>query len=82
MKIIFVSLLALLLGAGCQKNNKELVEKIAKLEERIVLLEKKLTAQAPAQPPAQPEQTAAYSVPVGKSYIWGNPNAPITLARF
>lgn len=82
-KLIFLSGLALLLSTGCQKSNKELVDKVAKLEERIAVLEKKATAPAAAQqPPAQAEQTAAFDLPVGKSYVWGNPNAPVTLTKF
>ncbi len=83
-KLIFLSGLALLLSTGCQKNNKEIVEKVAKLEERLALLEKRISAQPPAaqQPPAQAEQTAAYDLPVGNSYVWGNPNAPVTLTKF
>lgn len=84
-KLIFVGGLALLLTSGCQKKNNEIVEKVAKLEERIALLEKRIAAQPPTaqqqqQPPA--EQTAAYDLPVGKSYVWGDQNAPITLTKF
>lgn len=68
---------------GCQKTNQQQVDKIAQLEKRIEILEKRLTA-VPSQPPpsAPAEQTSAYNIPVGESYVWGNPNAPITLAKF
>lgn len=82
-RLIFLSGLVLLLSVGCQKNNKEIVEKVAKLEERIAVLEKRISAQPAAQtPPAQAEQTAAYDLPIGNSYVWGNPSAPVTLVKF
>jgi protein-disulfide isomerase len=59
------------------------VERIAKLEQRIELLEKRISATpSPQQPSAQAEQTQAYDIPIGNSYVWGNPDAPITLIKF
>ncbi len=83
-RLVFLSGIALFLISGCQKNNKEIVEKVAKLEERIALLEKRIAAQPQAQqqPPAQAEQTAAFDLPVGGSYVWGNKDAPVTLTVF
>lgn len=76
----------LLLGLGCQKKDTQLTDRIAKLEEKVAVLEKKLAAapqaQQQQQPPAQQEQTAAYELPVGESFVWGNPDAPITITKF
>lgn len=73
----------LLLGLGCQKNNTQLLDRIAKLEQRIEVLEKRLSAApTPPQPPAQAEQTQAFDLPIGDSYVMGNPKAPITLTKF
>lgn len=73
-----------LLMNGCNKSsNKELTDRIAKLEQRIEVLEKLATAPAAKpQPTAQAEQSAAYQLPIGKSYVKGNPNAPITITKF
>ncbi|HXW53238.1 MAG TPA: thioredoxin domain-containing protein, partial [Myxococcota bacterium] len=81
-KTIFLLSALLLFGLGCQKNNTQVLDKIAKLEQRLEVLEKRLTAPPPQQPPAQAEQTQAYDLPVGESYVWGNPNAPLTLVKF
>ena len=82
MKKILISLVVLsLLGTSCQKNSAQLADKIAKLEQRIELLEKRLSA-APGQPPKAEEQTQAFDIPVGDSYVWGNPDAKITLVKF
>ncbi len=82
MKKILMSLVVLsLLGTSCQKNSAQLADKIAKLEQRIELLEKRLSA-APGQPPKAEEQTQAFDIPVGDSYVWGNPDAKITLVKF
>lgn len=84
MKRLIISVgLGLLFAAGCQKNNKEVAEQIAKLEQRIEALEKRLSA-APGgqQGQAQAEQTQAFDLPIGTSYVKGNPNAPITLVKF
>lgn len=80
-RIVYSSALVLLFSMGCQKTNQQLVERIAQLEKRIEVLEKRLSA-APAQPPAATEQTAAYDIPVGQSYVSGNPTAALTLAVF
>jgi protein-disulfide isomerase len=83
-KLIVPVILGLLFAAGCQKNNSQVAEQIAKLEQRIEVLEKRLSA-APAQQQqgqAQAEQTQAYDLPVGSSYVMGNPSAPITLTKF
>lgn len=82
-KLVFFSSAILLLGFGCQKNNQQVTDRIAKLEQRIELLEKRLSAApTPQQPPAQAEQTQAFDLPVGESFVWGNPNAPLTLVQF
>lgn len=65
---------------GCQKDASQMLDKIAQLEKRIELLEKKLQGPAQAQKPE--EQTTAYNLPVGSSYVLGNPNAPITITKF
>lgn len=82
-KLVLISGVVLLLGVGCQKNNTQITDRIAKLEQRIELLEKRLSA-APAgqQPAAQAEQTEAFDIPVGASYVWGNPSAPVTVVKF
>jgi protein-disulfide isomerase len=80
-KIIALAALFTLLSTSCQKKDDQLTDRIAKLEKRIELLEKRLTA-VPAQPPQAAEQTQAYDIPVGKSFVLGNPNAPITLSKF
>jgi protein-disulfide isomerase len=79
MKKILLLTSIILLANGCQKAANQVLEKVAQLEKRIELLEKKL--QGPqAQKPE--EQAKAFDIPVGKSYIWGNPNAPITITKF
>lgn len=82
-KLLLLSCAVLLLSIGCKKTDTQTTDRIAKLEQRIEVLEKRLSATPPAQqPPAQAEQTAAYDIPVGDSYVWGNPNAPLTLVKF
>jgi protein-disulfide isomerase len=82
-KLGFLSVAILFLGLSCQKKDTQTTEVIAKLEERIAALEKRLTAAPQAKPPqAVEEQSAAYDLPVGKSYVAGNPNATITLVKF
>lgn len=78
-KIIALGLFALLIGAGCQKKDSVLLERIAKLEERLAVLEKRLPQAQPTQPE---EQVSAYDIPVGKSLVLGNKNAPLTLVAF
>ncbi len=80
-RLVSASALLLFLSMGCQKNTQQLTERIVQLEKRIEVLEKRATA-APAQPAAPAEQTAAFDIPVGKSFVWGNPAAPITLSLF
>lgn len=78
MKKIVLTLSSLVFAfGGCQKNPAPIVEKVAQLEKRIEVLEKRLTA--PAQPMQPPEQTAAYNLPVGDSKVLGNPAAPVTI---
>lgn len=84
-KIFFVSgLMLMLFGAGCQKTNKELIDKIAKLEERVGILEKSAAQQQQRaqQPKVDEEQLVAHDLPIGSSYVMGNPNAPVTLVKF
>lgn len=83
-RLMLVGGATLLLLGGCQKKDTQIVDRVAKLEERLAVIEKRVTAapQAQQQPPAQAEQTAAYDLPVGGSYVWGNPNAPITITKF
>jgi protein-disulfide isomerase len=78
-KIYLLGLLALMFSIGCQKKDNVLLERIAKLEERIAVLEKRTPPPAAAQPE---EQVSAYDIPVGKSPILGNPAAPITVVEF
>jgi protein-disulfide isomerase len=80
-KLIFTSIIGLFLGFGCQKNNNQLLEQIAKLEKRIELLEQRLKATPPAVKPKEP-QAQAFDLPTGESFLWGNPNASITLTQF
>ena len=80
-KLVFASLMGLFLGFGCQKNNNLFTEQIAKLEKRIELLEQRIKA-APAAGKQEEQQTQAFDIPVGESFTWGNPNAPITLTKF
>lgn len=81
MKRYFLLATMLLLFLGCQKKNDEqLIEKLTKLEQRIEAVEKRFNA--PPQAQAQAEQTQAYDIPVGKSYVLGNPDASITLVEF
>lgn len=79
-KSIFV-LVMLLLGAGCQKKNTELLDAIAKLEQRVKVLEQRLSA-APQNQPKVEEQAEAYEIPVEGSFVLGNPSAPLTLTVF
>jgi protein-disulfide isomerase len=81
-KVILLGCAILLLGMGCKKSDQQLLDRITKLEQRIDVLEKRLSAAPPGQPAAQPEQTAAYDIPVGNSYVLGNPKAPLTLVEF
>jgi protein-disulfide isomerase len=82
-KILMLGGLLGLLVGGCTKNNNtELLEKFASLEKRIETLEKDKLAAAAARPAAPPVQTTAYDVPVGSSYVLGNPTAPLTLVKF
>lgn len=80
MKKTIVALSVLLLGLGCQKKNNELTEQVSKLEQRIQAIEKRLSA-SPQQPKVE-EQAEAYDIPVGGSFVLGNPSAPLTLAVF
>lgn len=82
-RLLFLLAAALLFINGCQKNNTQLLETITKLEQRIEVLEKRLTAPPPQQqPPAQAEQTQPFDLPVGASHVWGPANAPLTLVKF
>jgi protein-disulfide isomerase len=77
---------AALLGSlvACQPpaagGNKELVERIEKLEKKVEALEKRPAGPAPQQPP--PPQTAAYAIPSGDSPVLGNKDAKIELTIF
>jgi protein-disulfide isomerase len=74
--------LVILFSFGCQKkSNEQLVERLTKLEKQVEALEKRPVA-APTPQQAQAEQAQAYDIPVGSSYVLGNPNAPITLVEF
>ena len=80
-KFIAFSIFALILGNGCQKNSPQVPDRLAEIEKRLDLIEKRLTA-APEKPAEPAEQTAAYDLPVGDSYVWGNKSAPITITKF
>lgn len=82
MKKMFFVVSLLLLGLGCQKKDTELLEKFTKLEQRVVSLEKRLTAAPQHNAPKIDEQTEAYELPIGSSYVMGDPSAPITLTVF
>jgi protein-disulfide isomerase len=83
-KLVSFSSMILLLGLGCQKKDTQVTEQIAKLEQRVEQMEKRLTQAPPMKPPAPQaeEQTSAYDLPIGESYVWGNPKAPVTLTKF
>lgn len=81
-KLLVFFALGLVFTVGCQKKDNQLLDRITKLEQRIDVLEKRLSAAPGAQQQAQAEQTSAYDLPVGQSYVMGNPNAPITLVKF
>jgi protein-disulfide isomerase len=81
-RILLFSAILLTLGTGCQKNNQQTADRIAKLEKRIEVLEKRLTAATPPARKAPAAQTSPYEIPIGKSYVWGNPNAPVTITKF
>jgi protein-disulfide isomerase len=81
-RLILLGSVILLLGIGCKKKDNELLDRVAKLEQRIELLEKRLGALPGQQAKAQAEQTEAFDIPIGESYVWGNPSAPITLVKF
>jgi protein-disulfide isomerase len=82
MKKLFFAVFVLVFAIGCQKkNSEEMLNKLNDIEKRVVLLEKRTTA--PAQnAPSVPEQTEAYDIPVGDSYVLGNSKAPVTLTVF
>ena len=82
-RLVFAGAIALSLSFGCQKNTNQLVEQVAKLEKRIELLEQRLKAAPQPNAPRQEEpQTQALDIPLGDSYVWGNPKASITLIEF
>jgi protein-disulfide isomerase len=70
--------------AACQPpaagGNKEMSERIEKLEKKVEALEKRPSGPAPQQPPAP--QTAAYTIPSGDSPILGNKDAKLELTIF
>lgn len=72
--------------SGCKKNDDSFIkENIVKLEKRIAIIEKQVTALAAVKKPAaaaNKEQLKAYDIPVGDSYVMGNTKAPITLVKF
>src|SRR5580698_1752118 len=85
MKRYFLpAILVILFSVGCQKKtNEQLMERITKLEQRLETIEKRLAAApTPPQAQAQQEQLQPYDLPLGSSYVLGNPNAPITLVEF
>ncbi|HXW60292.1 MAG TPA: thioredoxin domain-containing protein [Myxococcota bacterium] len=81
MKKLIFAVFVLIFGLGCQKKNTELLDQIAKLEQRVAALEKRLSAAPQAQPKVD-EQTEAYDIPAGGSFVMGNPSAPLTLTVF
>lgn len=78
-KLVLLSLIGFLF-TGCTKNNKEVLDRLAAVETKIATLEKALTAR-PA-PQQRATQRDAYDIPVGNSFVLGNPNAPVTLTLF
>lgn len=81
MKRLIFAVFVLVFAVGCQKKNTELLDQIAKLEQRVQALEKRLSA-APQNQPKVEEQAEAYDIPVGGSFVLGNPSAAITLSVF
>jgi protein-disulfide isomerase len=73
---------ALLLGA-CQQDNKEVLDKLTSIENRLKAIETRgvgAAAPARAQRPA-PDPTKTYAVRVDDAPIHGNPTAPVTIVK-
>lgn len=75
-----------LLALACQPpaagNNKELTDRLEKLEKKVEALEKRPAAAAPAARPQPPPQTAAYKIPIGESAVLGPKDAKVTVSIF
>jgi protein-disulfide isomerase len=75
---------ALLLGA-CAQDNKEVLDKLTSIENRLKNLEAKGIGagvpqqQRPQRPAPAPDKT--YAIKVDDSPIHGNPNAPVTIVK-
>lgn len=84
MKKILLPLAAVGLLAACQPpagGNKELTERIEKLEKKVEALEKRGPA-TPQRPEPPPPQTTAYNIPNGDSPVMGKKDAKITVTIF
>ena len=75
---------ALLLGA-CAQDNKEVLDKLTSIENRLKTIEAKgVGAGVPGQPPARragPDPAKTYAVRVDDSPSHGNPNALVTIVK-
>lgn len=62
---------------------KALSEKIAVLEKKLAERPMPVAAAQPQRPPEpQMDLTTVHEIPVAKSYVLGNPNAPVTITEF
>ena len=75
---------AMLMGA-CAQDNKEVLDKLTSIENRLKNLEAKGVGagvpqqQRPARPAPAPDKT--YAIKVDDSPVQGNPNAPVTIVK-
>lgn len=77
-KILGLMLVTAFLTTGCPKSSSN-SEKLSQLERRVEALEKKPGFPARQEPP---EQTAAYQIPTGNSYVLGAPAATVSVVVF
>jgi protein-disulfide isomerase len=74
------------------KLERELTDKLKSIETKVEALDKKMVAnprmaggdvqQRPQAPQMPQEDTTAYEIPVGDSYIFGKADAPVTIVEF
>ena len=87
LKNLFLSVAALSVLLACQpppaaggSGNKELVDRLEKLEKKVAQLEKRKPAGR--QRPEKKPQTAAYKIPNGNSPMMGNKDAKVSVVIF
>ncbi|MDA0712586.1 MAG: thioredoxin domain-containing protein [bacterium] len=78
IKILGLMLVTVFLATGCPKSSSN-AEKLSQLEKRVEVLEQKPGFPARQEPP---EQTAAYQIPTGNSYVMGAPTASVSVVVF